>query len=419
MELLKKIFDFIHNNQTISNLTIEGSFKRVRIQTFSSVALTILNLFKESVEYNLATFLPKIQCKPVTGAAFSIARYKIKIDFFHELNKLLYDHIKTLPPKLWNGFRLVAGDGTTISLPATPDIKNHFKIYETSKGNTHTVLANCCIFYDVLSNFVLDVNLDLMSNGELPMVNELIDRAEFTNTIVLLDRGFGYFGTCKRLLNKKLDFCIRLKARGSTFAKEALSNPSNDFITEWIPSEGSRLSSKKHDLDVNPILVRITKITLNTGEIEVLVSSLLDLKQIKEADMKELYSRRWGVEEGIKKMKPKMKLEQFGCRKQEGVYQEFYAHIFMMNLVTLIGNETQEEIDRVTIKRKNAYKYNWQNAFRFVRNQFISIFYLGDIQRSVEKLNEQIQASLTIIKPDRSFERHKDKRKHRYAQCYK
>jgi len=82
-------------------------------------------------------------------------------------------------------------------------------------------------------------------------------------------------------------------------------------------------------------------------------------------------------------------------------------------------NPGGEEIDRVTIKRKNAYKYNWQNAFRFVRNQFISIFYLGDIQRSVEKLNEQIQASLTIIKPDRSFERHKDKRKHRYAQCYK
>jgi hypothetical protein len=383
------------------------------------VALTILNLFKESVEYNLATFLPKIQCKPVTGAAFSIARYKIKIDFFHELNKLLYNHIKTLPPKLWNGFRLVAGDGTTISLPATPDIKNHFKIYETSKGNTHTVLANCCIFYDVLSNFVVDVNLDLMSNGELPMVSELIDRAEFTNTIVLLDRGFGYFATCKRLLNKKLDFCIRLKACGSTFAKEALSNPSNDFITEWIPSETSRLSNKKHDLDVNPILVRITKITLNTGEIEVLVSSLLDLKQIKEADIKELYSLRWGVEEGIKKLKPRMKLEQFGCRKQQGVYQEFYAHIFMMNLVTLIGNETQEEIDRVTIKRKNAYKYNWQNAFRFVRNQFVSLFHLGDVQRSVEKLNEQIQASLTIIKPGRSFERHKDKRKHRYAQCYK
>jgi hypothetical protein len=243
------------------------------------VALMILNLFKESVEYNLATVLPKIQYKSVSGAAFSIARYKIKIAFFHELNKFLYAHIKTLPPKLWKGFRLIAGDGTTVGLPATPDIKDHFKIYESSKGNTHIVLANCCILYDVLSSYVVDVNLDLMSNGELPMMADLIDKAEFTNTIVLLDRGFGYFATCKRLLNKNLDFCIRLKAAGSTFAREALSNPSNDFITEWIPSEASRTSNKKHNLDVNPIMVRVIKITLDTGEIEVLVSSLLDLKR--------------------------------------------------------------------------------------------------------------------------------------------
>ena len=170
MELLKKIFNFIHNNQSISILTTEGSFKRVRKQTFCSVALMILNLFKESVEFNLATFLPKIQCKPVSGAAFSIARYKIKIAFFHELNNLISSHIQAMPPKLWNGFRLIAGDGTTVSLPASPDIKDHFKIYEISGGNTHTVLANCCILYDVMTNFIVDVNLDLMSNGELPMM---------------------------------------------------------------------------------------------------------------------------------------------------------------------------------------------------------------------------------------------------------
>jgi hypothetical protein len=379
----------------------------------------ILNLFKESVEFNLATFLPKIQCKPVSGAAFSIARYKIKIAFFHELNKLLSSHIQSMPPKLWNGFRLIAGDGTTVSLPATPDIKGHFKIYEISGGNTYTVLANCCILYDVMSNFIVDVNLDLMSNGELPMMVDLINKSTFTNSIVLLDRGFGYFATCKRLYDKQLDFCIRLKANGSLFARETLANPSNDFITEWNPSEQTRQSSKKHDLDLKPIRVRITKIILNTGEIEVLVSSLLDIKRITELDMKALYALRWGVEEGIKKLKPKMKLEQFGCRKYEGVYQEFYAHIFMMNLVTLIGNETQQEIEIKTVKRKSEYKYNWQNAFRFVRNQFVSLFHLGNIELSLEILGSQIRGSLTMIKPNRSFDRHHGKRKHRYVQCYK
>ncbi|TAF74588.1 MAG: hypothetical protein EAZ53_08035 [Bacteroidetes bacterium] len=77
-------------------------------------------LFKESVEYNLATLLPKLDLKPVKGSAFSIARYKLKIDFFLELNKMVFNHIEALKPKLWKNYRLIAGDGSTISVPASP-----------------------------------------------------------------------------------------------------------------------------------------------------------------------------------------------------------------------------------------------------------------------------------------------------------
>lgn len=327
--------------------------------------------------------------------------------------------IRGLKPKLWKGFRLIAGDGTTVGLPASPDIKEHFGIYEIAKGNTQTVLANCCILYDVLSNFIIDTSLDLITKGEVTIMNELLNRACFTHTIVLLDRGFGYFYICKQLYNRQLDFCIRLKVKGSSFAKKALLNPANDFITDWIPSESERGSCTKYNLDITPIKVRVTKITLDTGEIEMLVSSVLDMKKISEADMKALYGMRWGVEEGIKKLKPKMKLEQFGCRKHEGVYQEFYAHIFMMNLVTLLGNEAQQEIEVETINRKGSYKYNWQTAFKLVREEFASIFNFGALDASLEKLIIQIKGSLTMIKPGRSFARHRDKRKHRYAQCYK
>ncbi|RBQ01398.1 transposase, partial [Pedobacter miscanthi] len=115
-------------------------------------------------------------------------------------------------------------------------------------------------------------------------------------------------------------------------------------------------------LDTEKIVVRVTKIELKTGEIEILVSSLFDMNDICTENMKALYDLRWPVEEGFKKLKPKMKLEQFGCRKPEGIFQEFEAHIFMINLVALLGIQAQREIDR-NKKRKLKYKYNWQNAF--------------------------------------------------------
>lgn len=91
-----------------------------------------------------------------------------------------------------------------------------------------------------------------------------------------------------------------------------------------------------------------------------------------------------------------------------------------MNLVTLIGNEAEEAIAAKTSERKLKYKYNWRNAFRFVRNKFISIFSHEDFSASLEWIIRQVANSLIAIKTNRNFTRHiGGKRKPRYTQCYK
>ena len=384
------------------------------------MALLVLNLFKDSAEYNLATLLPQIKAKPVTGAAFSIARYKIKLSFFLGLNKIVSTHTESCTPRTWKGFRLIAGDGTTVGLPASPQVKKHFGIFDLTDGTKHTCLANASMLYDVLSGLVLDTVIAPSSIGEGTLMGHMISNACYPGSIILMDRGFGYFSTCKNLINKQMGFCIRITASQSDFAKKVLSDPLSDFITDWVPSESERKTCRQGGLDILPISVRVTKIVLNSGEMEVLVSSIFLMEAINEAAMKELYAMRWGVEEGFKKLKPKMKLEQFGCRKYEGVYQEFYAHIFMMNLVTLIGNDAEDAIAVKTRERKLKYKYNWQNAFRFVRNKFISIFSLGDFSASLEYIVNQVANSLVAIKSNRNFTRSiGGKRKPRFSQCYK
>jgi hypothetical protein len=124
----------------------------------------------------------------------------------------------------------------------------------------------------------------------------------------------------------------------------------------------------------------VTKISLNSGEIELLASSLLDLVQITTTQISELYQLRWPVEEAYKNLKPKMKLEQFSCRHYKGIYQEFYTPIFMLNLTSLLGNQAQKQITQRTQRRKLSYQYNWQNAFKFVRDKFISLMKSVDIQ---------------------------------------
>lgn len=135
--------------------------------------------------------------------------------------------------------------------------------------------------------------------------------------------------------------------------------------------------------------------------------------------MKALYGQRWPVEEGFKKLKPKMKLEQFGARKPDGIFQEFEAHVFMMNLVALFGIQAQQKIDKNN-KRKLKYKYNWQNAYRFVRKAIIQILITEHPEDIIQSLIKLIASSKIPIKPDRSFPRITfKKRKNRMHQTYK
>lgn len=177
-----------------------------------------MNLFKDSVEYSLTTFLPELWCESVTGAAFSLARYKIKIALFLELNNRMTAHILELPPKLWNGFQLIAGDGTSINMPSSPKIKEHFGIYSVSGKKTKTCLAGAFILYDVLSGFVLDSIIAPISIGESMLMRPLLKNLKIPNALILLDRGFDYFSTIKLLSVNSLSFCVRLKTSQSDFA---------------------------------------------------------------------------------------------------------------------------------------------------------------------------------------------------------
>lgn len=379
-----------------------------------------MNLFKESVEYNLATLLPSFNLKPVTGAAFSLARYKIDLSFFKNLNKILVDFHQKEPSLLWKGFQLIAGDGSTVALPASSQIKDYFGVHSTNDDGISNCLAQIFMLYDVYTGLIINGRISKMEDSERTLLKNCLVDLPVSKAIFLLDRGFGHFHVCKRFLNSKRDFCIRISGAGSIFGREVMKEPFDDFLTYWKPSRKERKTCLKHGLNIEPIKVRVSKIKLKNGEIEILVSSLYYLDTYSLADLKELYRLRWSVEEGFKKLKPKMKLEYFGSRKPEGIFQEFEAHLFMMNLVAIMGNEAQEEVEKKCSKRKLKYRYNWQNAYRFVRNKLIGLLNLFDIDQLIEQLIELMASSTIALKPDRSFPRSPlRKNKTRLHQAYK
>lgn len=414
MGLQKKIFDFLHSQDSIARYRKSSQdFIRSSPLSFPVIATSILRLFKESVEYHLQEILPALGSRPVTGSAFAQGRYKIDPIFFRDLNRLVTDTYRTSAKKLWKGHVLLAGDGTTLNLPSSSDIREYFGVYSTNEVGLDRYLARVFFLYDVLNDFVVESRLSTMDIGEKTLMRQCLPLLGEANDIMLLDRGFGNFCTVKELANSNISFCIRLGLKNSMFAKAAFDAAQEDFITVWCPSEKEKANCRKNGLDVEPVAVRLVKIKLKTGETELLVTSLCDLQKYTTQEIGQLYALRWGVEEGFKNLKPKMKIEHFGCKKAEGVFQEFYAHIFYINMVGLTGLAAESFIKQKTMHRKWEYTYNWKNAYKFLRAEIIKILRLKEIEAVFDKLIAKISSCLIALKPGREFvrdTRHKNKR---------
>lgn len=362
-------------------------------------------MFKESVEFNMQKVLKSLGARPVTGSAFTQARYKVKAKLFETLCEMTVDAYQASEKILWKGYRLLAGDGSTLNLPSSKDIEAYFGVHSLTQKGVKRYLARIFFFYDVMNNIVVKGKLSKMEQGEKTLMRQCLKTMPADKSIIVLDRGFGHFCTLKELINGQRVVCVRLPCDNSNFAKQALEREEEDFIVEWVPSNKERENCRNNNLDYDPIKVRVVKIRLNTGEIELLATNLYDQQEITTEDLGELYHMRWGVEEGFKNLKPKMKIEQFGCKKTEGVFQEFYAHIFCMNMVGLTGSIANGQIIDKTKHRRHRYKYNWKNAYRFLRETILDFFQLQDIRQWLDSLIEKIVTSIVAIKPGRSFAR--------------
>lgn len=404
--LQKNLFDFIENPETVEKYRQSTTdFSRISPLSFSSVVGTILHLFKESVEFNLQRILPSFSAQAVTGSAFSQARYKVKSTFFEDLLTIVKSSYDSIDKKLWKGYRLLAGDGSTLNLPASSDIEEYFGIHATTELGINRYLSRVLFLYDVLNDFVVESQMSTMKDGEKTLLENCLPKQSHGDEIIILDRGFGNFCMIKELAKRSFQYCIRLGVKNSNFAKRVMEDERTDFVIDWTPSPKEKENCRKNNLNTESIAVRITKIKLSSGEVELLVTSLHNHQMYTVDDLSELYQLRWGVEEGFKNLKPKMKIEHFGSKKVEGIYQEFFAHIFHINMISMIGIASKEVIDKKTSKRKIKYKFNWKNAYRFFRANVIRLLFNKNIEEVIDDLIKRISSSLTAIKPNRRFAR--------------
>lgn len=353
----------------------------------------------------------------IDQSTFSKARRKIRHGVFSRLNdeltKIFYNNEEY---NKWHGFRLVAVDGSHCQMPDSSACRTYFGENSKNKDKRY-VMGRIIDFYDPLNKISLKSDLMPYSDSEHAMTYRLLGYF-FKNDLMIYDRGFFSFAIMQYHIVNENQFCMRM-ATGSNMVKNFIASGKDEDIVIYKASRISAIRCKEQNLPTGDITLRLIRIELESGNIEILATNLYDSNIFTIDEMKKLYALRWPVEEGYKDKKAKAQLGNWTGMSVETCKQDFHAKTLTLNIVAILAFSVKEEVDEKCATRKLEYKVNWMEAIRKIRHNIILLFQAPKVAEIIEYLRTQFIRNLTPVRPNRVYPRSKSKRRVKFSMGYK
>ena len=382
-----------------------------------------MNLLKGSYQDELDYFFRTLNGNEtheriVSKQAFSSARKKVKSDAFVELNQ---DAIRFFEnnynPDKWHGFSLLAVDGSTEKVPKTKEVAEHFGELKSNQGD-NCPLARISQMYDVLNDITIDAIICPHSEGERELAS-----LHFINLmphdLVLLDRGYPAYWVFNLILNQDAQFCARISKKWLVIREFIESGEIEQTISLEAPPSSFQ-KCRELGLDTKALKLRLIRVELDTGEPEVLITSLNDNEKYPVEIFGDLYHHRWPVEEDYKVMKKRIEIGRWSGKSVLSVYQDFHAKVFTKNLTAILSYSAQKQIEKQVHERKYNYQINFTQALSKMKDTVVLLFNRprDAVMRILDKLHVIFTKTIEPIRPGRKFPR-KHKIPQQFYICYK
>jgi hypothetical protein len=395
----------------------EQDFTRNRKQPFSATLLFMFNLLRRSLAIEIDGFVRHLNARfssgsmqHFTSSAFIQNRKKIDPAVFNHLSEIIVENFYTSDNDAINhlyGFRILAVDGSWITLPFTSELKKYYGVSQEG-----IVQARASVLYDVLNGIALDAVLDKLNVGERESALKHAYQWK-KNDLIIYDRGYPSYEFIYEHVKQKIDCLIRVKLTHCSSVIAFVATGKKSIVTEIHPQKNQSFKDKEYNKN-STLTVRLVRIELPGGEVEVLMTTLLDSQKYPAKMFKELYFLRWGIETFYDELKNKLKLEYFTGYSKVSIQQDFFCAIFISNIQSVIVNDLEDELAIQNQDRKYNYKVNTNLSYGFLKNRVLDLLYKDAPLDNVFQELETMFLKYTVpIRNNRTNPRNIDKFKHR------
>ena len=363
-----------------------------------------------------------------TDEAYLKQRRNLNPNVFKEMKKIylqdFYERPKYIKKK--NGYILCAIDGSKMEIPNT-ELNREIFGCEGNQHRRNTARALISSIYDVENHFFLDVQIDRVDSNETVLAKRNIKESQEimgkNKELLILDRGYQSIEFFNWLEKNEKKFLIRLSSNDYIKERNSMKTEDEEVKIEYTYSRLNKI--KKTNIkfyeeikDKKGITLRITKIKINNEKEECLISNL-SKEEFTLEDLKEIYEKRWEIENSYNSIKNKLKIESFSGNLPQFIYQDIYAQMVVYNQIQDILY-TGRKIKKSS--KGNEYKINEGKAIGIFKEKYIKIMLINnpkETMRELDKLEKEIEKYTSRIRKGRKSNPREWKPSNKYRINYK
>ena len=326
----------------------------------------------------------------VTKSALSQARKKLLPSALAALDAMwVREWLAAAGEHRWHGFRVVAADGTCLRVPKWRETQDAYGLGPNGDGSV--VMARVVGLLAVASNQMLHAEIGSYAEGERSLLVRALG-ALSAGDLLVLDRGYPAWWLFALFGQRGIAFCARQDSCGCAKIKQFIRSGATEQIIEQ-PLNGPALAKlHKAGGTAEPgavLRLRLVRVVLSTGCVEVLVTSLLDTVAYPAAELGALYHARWRIEEAFKTLKCRLILEGFSGELPYAIEQEIHAKILVANITAALCSQAHARLDD---DKAEHYRVNQTVAIKHW-----SVLAVAWIKGGLDLLKQKLEELVAIL----------------------
>ena len=393
-------------------------FTRQCVLTFPVLMLLLLQKSLKSLQTHLhellgqladGTGLPKL-----SGGALTHARAKLRASAFVELNQTavlatVYGAAHAALVQRWRGHRLLGVDSSLVRLPSHAAVGEKFGWVQCA--NHHGPLerypqGRVSVLYDLLNQVGLEGRLAGSTVAETELAHQHLAAVQ-PGDVLLNDRGDTGYRWLVAVRATGAHFVSRA-SRGSFAAVQRLfardQAERSEVVTLTAPKAlWAECRERGWPL---ALTVRLVTVRLPSGELEVLVTSLLDEAAYPTPVFGPVYWQRWGQETYYGRLKGRLDLEHCSGQTVEAVEQDFHATVLLSNVESVVIGPAQAQLAQRTAGRRQPAQVNRAVSLHAVKYRLIELLTSRvPATQVLAELTEWFQANPVSVRRGRTVPR--------------